>query len=343
MPEENREPGQTRSGGSPSARDPRASRKARPLIHIGYHKTGTSWLQGNLFRNAEAGFMWGGKRVDSPVNRLVATHPLDFSVRASRADFKQSLAGTAERGLLPAVSLERLSGHPFSGGYDSKEIACRLADVFPRGRVLVVIREQRSMILSTYKQYVKAGGALPLRHFLEPPVYRNVRARVPQFDFRHFEYHRLIALYRDLFSPQRVLVLPYERLAANPRGFVAAIARFAGTTLEPEVLESLPYDARPNLASPVVAVRAQRIVNRWFVRTDVNPAPLVASPRAAALLTRGVNTAHRAVAQRMSERIERRFRERVQGLVGDRYADSNRVSSEMAGIDLGAYGYDCGN
>ena len=27
-----------------------------PLIHIGYHKTGTSWLQKHVFLNEEAGF-----------------------------------------------------------------------------------------------------------------------------------------------------------------------------------------------------------------------------------------------------------------------------------------------
>ena len=56
------------------------------------------------------------------------------------------------------VSFPRLSGHPYSGGYDSRMIADRVAEVFPEARILIVIREQRSMIVSTYKQYVNAGG-----------------------------------------------------------------------------------------------------------------------------------------------------------------------------------------
>lgn len=326
----------------PGAPDSRRSRKDRPLIHIGYHKTGTSWLQRYLFRNAAAGFDWGGKRTDSPVNDLVATHPLEFSVGASRAAFEPSIAEAAENGLIPVVSLERLSGHPFSGGYDSKEIAHRLAEVLPRGRVLVVIREQRSMILSTYKQYVKTGGAASLRLFLEPPSYKNVRPRVPQFDYRHFEYHRLLALYQELFGAKRVLVLPYEMLSLDAGGFVATIAGFAGRPLQPEVLESLPFDERPNLAGSAVSTRAERIVNRWFVRCDVNPAPLIPSVRAGRFARRRARAVDRAVPRRMRERIDRRLREAIEGLVGDRYAESNRMTSEIAGMDLAAYGYDAG-
>ena len=51
---------------------------------------------------------------------------------------------------VPVISHERLSGYPHSGGHDSKEIAHRLAAVFPNAKVVIVIREQKSMILSNY-------------------------------------------------------------------------------------------------------------------------------------------------------------------------------------------------
>ena len=77
-----------------------------------------------------------------------------------------------DEGLSPVVSFERFSGNPFSGGYDSKEIADRLVRVFPDARVLVIVREQRSMIVSTYKKYVREGGALPPSKFMRPPTSR---------------------------------------------------------------------------------------------------------------------------------------------------------------------------
>jgi hypothetical protein len=315
-------------------------RAGPPLIHIGYHKTGTSWLQKFLFRNARAGFMWTGKGTDSPVNRLVATPALDFDPKAAEADFASDADRAARRGLVFVVSLERLSGHPFSGGYDSKEIAHRLRAVFPHGRVLVVIREQRSMILSTYKQYVYAGGPLPLHRFLDPPTYR--RPRIPHFDHRHFEYHRLLALYQSLFGEQNVLALPYEGFQADPRAFVTSIAELAGRTLEDEELESLPYARRPNRARGGSIVRTTRLINRFFVRSDLNPAPLVASTRAEALCRSCAPAVDRVVPRRFEDRFERRLRATIEDVVGDRYAESNRTSSKLIGADLGAFGYDMG-
>ena len=84
--------------------------------------------------------------------------------------------------------------------------------------MLIVIREQRAMILSTYKQYVQVGGAAPLRHFLEPPVGRSLR--VPLFDWRYFEYDHLVRHYQRLFGEEHVLTLPFELFVRDGRAFV---------------------------------------------------------------------------------------------------------------------------
>ena len=184
------------------------------LIHIGYHKAGSSWLQQHLFDRESAGFGWLGKSARNPVRRFVDDDPLDFDPAALRAELGPLLDRQRGRGLLPVVSMERLSGHPFSGGYDCKEIADRLVAVLPEGRVLVVVREQRSMIVSTYKQYVRAGGAARPEQFLDPP--RSKSRRVPWFDARYFEYDRLLRHYVELFGAERMLCLPFEQFVSSP-------------------------------------------------------------------------------------------------------------------------------
>jgi len=309
-----------------------------PLIHIGYHKTGTSWLQRFLFRNPKAGFFSTGKATDSPVNRLVATHPLDFRADAAIVDFAGPIDEIRRRGLLPVVSLERLSGHPFSGGYDSKDIAHRLAEVFPAGRVLVVIREQQDMIVSTYKQYIRAGGALPLARFLDPPVYR--RPRTTHFDLRHFEYHRLLRAYVGLFGHGRVLALPYERLKGDPLGFVQAIVQFSGARPEAGALEALPFDQRPNLAAQTASVHVSRLLNRWFVATDINPAPILPWAGRGPLSVASAAALDRIVPAGVQLKLDRRIRATVREVVQGRYHESNLQSARIMGVDLEQYGYD---
>jgi sulfotransferase family protein len=309
------------------------------LVHIGYHKTGTNWLQRELFR-ADTGYRWLGKRPRShPVRRFVRDRPLEFDPVEVRRAFDPMVAEVEEAGLLPVVSLERLSGHPFSGGFDSDRIAERLVQVFPEGRVLVVVREQRGMIVSTYKQYVQVGGACSLEHFLEPPRTRS--ERVPLFDARHFEYHRLVERYCGLFGDDRVLVLPYELFVRDGRGFVERIASFAGRPIPADVLDGLRYGRRSNQARSALTVAAVRRLNQFSERTEVNPAP-VAEWRVAEWLSGWVQR-NDALDGRLTKPFEDRSQARLRATVGDwageRYAESNRRLAGLTGDDLGSYGW----
>jgi hypothetical protein len=305
------------------------------LIHIGYHKAGSSWLQQHLFDRESAGFGWLGKSARNPVRRFVDDDPLDFDAAALRAELGPLLDRQRRRGLLPVVSMERLSGHPFSGGYDCKEIADRLVAVLPEGRVLVVVREQRSMIVSTYKQYVRAGGAAGPEQFLDPP--RSKSRRVPWFDARYFEYDRLLRHYVALFGSERVLCLPFEQFVSDGPAFVGAIVRFAGTAPGDGALDGLPFDNRSNRAPSTVGTERRRLRNKLGVRSELNPTP-VFGPKAFATIP--PELLERAIRPRAgAEELDRRLRETVDAFVGDRYAESNRRTAELARLDLAALGW----
>jgi Sulfotransferase family len=311
---------------------------AGPLVHIGYHKTGTSWLQRYLFRNADIGFNSSGKGHGTPVTSLVAMRAIDFDAERARAEFEPVLEAARRRKLVPVVSLERLAGHPFSGGYDNKELAERLAAVMPDARILCVFREQTGMIASTYKQFVKTGGPSSVERFLHPPVHRHLR--IPQFDLRHFEYDRLLLLYRTLFGSENVLFLPYEWFASDPRTFVEGIVTFAGTEAPPAAISDLPFEQRPNLAQAAVSTAIVRRLNRVLALADVNPNPLIAAdPRLVKRLRRDVAAAVELFPRTVLDRGERRLRERISRIVHDRYAASNRRLSQLTGADLEPFGY----
>jgi hypothetical protein len=310
------------------------------LLHIGYHKTGGGWLRRHFYVDPGTGFRSVGKTgIDHPVRRLVSARPFEFDAAIARAAFDPLVERVSSEGLVPVVSFERLTGHPFSGGYDGKEIADRLAATFPDGRVLVVIREQRSMILSTYSQYVREGGSWALEQFMNPPVTKSLR--VPWFDFRHFEYHHLIAYYRRLFGEDRVLTLAFEQFRADPAAFVSAIARFGGRTLSGSLLRSLPLTKLSNPSPSPLAVELRRRLNRLGWPADLNPNPvftnkIVQTPFVwvASALSHsqigpgGLNARKRADLHRL-----------VTDVVGERYAGSNRITAELTGIDLTSYGW----
>jgi Sulfotransferase domain len=308
------------------------------LVHVGYHRTGSSWLQKNLFAQPHTGFRWTGKaKDDDPVRRLITARWSEFNPEKLRRRFQHRFDEIRKFDLAPVVSFERLSGHPCSGGYDSAEIASRLQQVLPEGRILIVVREQRDAIHSNYKRYVRAGGTGSLQQFVFPPTTTNLR--IPLFDFRHFEYHHLIRRYQKLFGEDAVLVLAFEQFREDPRTFVAEIGRFAGRPLSDGVLDSLPYDQEEQLGLSQSEFVLLRRLNR-LVRSEVNPVPLVDLDRHSGLKHfvqhRAVGTVvPNALARRSEESLRRELAEVADG----RYAESNRLTAELTGLDLARYGY----
>ncbi len=309
------------------------------ILHIGYHKTATSWLQRHVFNNPQSGLRTIGKAgEDHPVRQLVRAQALGFEAGEHRARMEALIQPICEEGLVPVVSWERLSGHPVSGGYDSKELADRLHAVFPEAKVLAVIREQREVILSSYKQYVMGGGRASVEGFLEPPVSRNMR--LPRFDFRFYEYEHLLGHYRSLFGRDAVLVLPFDQFTREPADFVGAICAFAGRPASDGFLASLPYRDVRRPAYPVLALSIRRRGNAFGRRSELNPVPTLDSK----LLRRVMKTAEHAthgrlVPDRVRAKHEASLRETVDRILGDRYRESNRRTAELAGLDLGAYGW----
>jgi hypothetical protein len=305
------------------------------LIHIGYRKTGTSWLQRRFFSDPATGYRWLGKRPGShPVRRFVRDPPLEFDPASVRAALDPMLAEAEADGLQTVLSLERLSGSALSGGHDSVRIADRLHQVFPDGRILAVVREQRSMVVSTYKGYVQQGGAGPLEHFLEG---RRSTFRVPGFDPAYLEYDRLISYYRDLFGAEHVLALPFDRFVEEGRGFVERIADFAGRPVPADVLDALPYGHRENVrATSALTLAVVRRLNQLAPPTDLNPAPLLESRAAAGLADRLVR---RDPLRRRSAGADERLRRAVDEWASDRFAESNARLSALLDVDLERYGW----
>lgn len=309
-----------------------------PLIHVGYPKTGTSWLQAHLFCTSGCAGL-AGVATAARINReIVAPNALDFDPELTRLRFEARLRKVEDAGSLPVVSAERLSGAPHAGGYDSRDLAERLKAVFPEGRVLIAIREQRRMISSLYRQYVRAGGTLSLRSYLDPP--QKGRHSMPSFHLDHLKYDRLIRLYVSLFGEDRVLVLPFELFCEEPREFVSRILRFANLGEEAErAAARLPYDQRENAAFTWTYVSLRRRLNRHFVRHRLNPTARFPIGDRKEHLDRVFERLDRVVPAALQRRIHDRMTALVEQTAADHFHESNRHTARLTGLDLARHGY----
>jgi hypothetical protein len=296
-----------------------------PLIHIGLHKTGTTWMQMRLFVDREIGFdmPWPRGR-ERAILMFVNAPPFSFDAQATRQAFAEGMAECERQGLVPVISHEGLSGRPIEGIYDGHSVAQRLHSVFPEGRVLITIREQRSMMKSLYRQYIRQRGIGGPEHFFERDDYGQIYYQLCRV--HHLEYHHMIDYYQKLFSPAQVLVLPFEMLRNSPTEFSRSICEHAGLTLRKE-----PSMERDNVGMRGGVLEAMRRLNRWLParfggRRDALEAWLIRRHR---LLDRLFN----------GPKVEHRLNAFVDDYARNRFTESNAITAQLIGHDLKGYGY----
>ncbi len=313
------------------------------LVHVGLPKTATSWLQDFYLSKPQYGFWHPVLPMDIPrpvkgTGHLFVRSPDahlmqddDFDPAEIR---RQLSAFSNPPGLMPVVSNERLAGHPISNGFDRRQLALRIRSVFPKARILITIREQNALILSSYMQYLKFGGWHSLERYLRP----ETDYRQPVLTLQFWNYARLIALYHEAFGEANVLMLPYEILKRSPDEFLAHIARFAG----------VPPPEKVDFGN-IIANRRKSHVASYYLRrmtslrrkTSANAfKPSLLPLPVGQLLDLGakaiVTTLTPAAVER---RMENHMAMTIKRAVGSEFAPSNVVAAEKSGFDLAELGY----
>ena len=196
----------------------------RPLVHIGYHKTATTWFQESFYpavRNAS----YVGRRAAQ--NAFLCARAFNFS-----ADEARRVINDASGGDRPLICEEDLSGYLHNGGLGgllSREVAHRIWATLPNAVIVVAIRSQPRMVEASYSQYVRRGGTHSPRRYVN--AQRTIAGagrywyKAPLFQLDHFNYQPLLDTYAELFGREAVRVFLYEEFGADPRAF---LARFAG-------------------------------------------------------------------------------------------------------------------
>ena len=321
------------------------TRLLNPLIHIGYHKTGSTWLQKHLFDCRERGFYrLAGKSSSQndiglrPATRFARRFVFEpggslYTLNEFSPDRMRELLGECKifDSGVPALSDERLSGQPDSGGFDSEDICARLAEVFDSPKIFIVIREQKTLIASCYFNFLQKGGTSSLQEYMHP---RNKMS--PKFTKSYFMFNRLIAMYQEVFGKERVLVLPYEMFRDEPDCFFKKLGDFSGAAIP----DSLPVQDQVNSRVNLFVESKLRYLN-WLAEEG--------SPYAEHTFYMGkfFHKLNRSLKKRLAkvvpdsfENNERtRHKKIIDDLRGDHYRESNLKTSELIGIDLTKYNY----
>lgn len=239
----------------------------RQIVHVGYQKTASSFLQREVFLDEGLFYAPWGAPSALAIEHFVLRHPCRFNPEEIRDNFRHS------KGRCPVVRHEKLLGYPIYGRYYVEPVIRRISKAFPEGCILLCIREQRSMILSTYFQYVRQGGTRPLREMLKDNGNR------PVFYLSHFEYDLTHMVLQRFFDREDILVLPVELLKADKVDFVRRLSAFKGIDV-PDRSKRILNKRRP--------ANALRALNKALPNPPVLPPHYADYPLRVRLRNRGV-------------------------------------------------------
>lgn len=255
------------------------------IIHIGVHKTATTWLQENLFSihpeiNLLNDFMtpWNDELMDY----LIQPNP-SFSSKRCYELFEKKIneIPLKNRENIMVISSEELTGSPFSGAYNRKEIAERIFKTFPFAKIMLTIRNQSDIIVSWHQQMIKMGYVGTISQMLD----ENIWVR-PCFKKESFDYLSIYKLYSQYYDKDSIGVFTQEELKFDSKGFIENVYNFLGIGSN-----SFKVDAKP-VAKGISdrKVTAMRLTN-FLRKTDYYPYPIcnITSPMVRKVLTKSIS------------------------------------------------------
>lgn len=194
----------------------------RVLLHVGFHKAGSSWLEAWLTRHSQVRFSaqtFGGLH-----------GPMDLCREVKRDGPPPRLHAISEENLTGGLVfpegyfyllLRHQGFHKRATGIPEHQdrIAARLHALFPGAQVLLITRGFAGALRSVYSQVVRIGGDLSFGDFLH-----DYELQIADW----LAYDRVIDAYRQRFGSENVSVVPFEALADDEANFGRLLERELG-------------------------------------------------------------------------------------------------------------------
>ncbi len=330
-----------------------AKRNASVFVHVGLHKTGSTFLQHRVFPYLKKAKMDKKSKGLDKANAVSETEKEFFESFLPQNKFS-FINNLGLRSLL--ISEESLSGNILFHYDHSESIPKRLKESLPNGKIILIIRRQVDLVDSLYRQVVLMGYPSSTNTYLN---YRNGRFTNPIYsgnlkicgiDVRKQDWFSLVENYHKYFGKENILVIPYELLADDQNYFLGMIFEFFGTNgYYPKNKEVI------NRSFSFLSVNIASILNRFLVR-EYNKLGLIVEQPFLKIFEKGKKKLPvLGIAAEISRRMSLRYilkqldkvvyinksviGERKRRLIKEMHKRSNRKLDEKLQLGLKRFGY----
>lgn len=185
------------------------------LIHIGYPKSGSTYLQ--RWFELHPSFFWKhrgvtGFFISHDISRYAEKHNSLHSYFVLSCEELSSWKGDVD-----------IVGMKDTVMYDVRQyqnnLAHTLKRIYPQAKILIVTRGYTTFFHSMYNELRMGGGVLS---------YPELHEKYIEFFKTTYDYSYVVNLYRTVFGHENVIVLPFEMLHDNPSSFTGIIEEALG-------------------------------------------------------------------------------------------------------------------
>jgi Sulfotransferase family len=205
----------------------------RHLLHIGFPKAGSTFLQRWFDGHPQLAHTYGGIGGFRDMHAIAREGTTRREVLYRVTSNEEFSAPRADAGRME-IDYE----HPreLTMALSQERVCSMLSALFPNATILIITRGFRSMILSSLSQYARSGGEADLAGMLRGPH---------KYPDDPWHYDDLIGLYRHAFGQENVVVMPYELLRDDADAFTRTLSASLGIDPHPPLRERVNESLSP--------------------------------------------------------------------------------------------------
>jgi len=188
---------------------PEEGKKPEIVLHVGMHKTGTTFLQWNVFHFIDANYLWHVFYKSWLKDLLNISKDVDYE------RIKHKLKKILSTEKVNIISEENIYTYQFTKEDDRFARLERIKKVFPKAKIIFGTRKKEENLVSWYVEYVADGGVLDYHGFLEKHM-----------NLDKLDYEPYIKKLIELYGKENVFVYSMDELRKDQDLLIKKICKF---------------------------------------------------------------------------------------------------------------------
>ena len=200
------------------------------ILHIGLHKTGTTFLQKNFLKNLNHEYIEYNPPEIMSLLEIIFVNSKNIKNNMLKVKKIVELKNKNKKLKRIFLSSERISQLFCTNNYEKNLTIIK--DIFPKAKIIIFLRYQPDWLLSCYKQSIHSGDCQSIENFLN---YKNNKFKKAEGiynsnGFLHTNIHKvdyavLIEKYLKQYGKKNVYIFFFENFKKNKKKIVSEICK----------------------------------------------------------------------------------------------------------------------